>query len=74
MSADGSAEAASDGRCWLSSRGLTVERGGARLEWHRASWNEPALRFYEGLGAELLPEDRLHRLSGEALRGLAGPD
>ena len=50
---------------------LTVERGGARLEWHRASWNEPALRFYEGLGAELLPDDRLHRLSGAALQELA---
>jgi GNAT superfamily N-acetyltransferase len=50
---------------------LTVERGGARLEWHRASWNEPALRFYAGLGAELLPEERLHRLSGPALRELA---
>jgi GNAT superfamily N-acetyltransferase len=50
---------------------LTVERGGARLEWHRASWNEPALRFYEGLGAELLPDDRLHRLSGAALHELA---
>jgi GNAT superfamily N-acetyltransferase len=53
---------------------LTVERGGARLEWHRADWNEPAMRFYAGLGAELRPEDRLHRLSGEALHRLAGPD
>ena len=53
---------------------LTIERGGARLEWHRAEWNEPALRFYEGLGAELLPEERLHRLSGAALRGLVRPD
>jgi GNAT superfamily N-acetyltransferase len=50
---------------------LTLERGGARLEWHRAAWNEPALRFYAGLGAELLTDDRLHRLSGAALRGLA---
>jgi GNAT superfamily N-acetyltransferase len=53
---------------------LTVERGGARLEWHRASWNEPALRFYARLGAELMPEDRLHRLSGPALHALAGSD
>jgi GNAT superfamily N-acetyltransferase len=52
---------------------LTVERGGARLEWHRASWNEPALHFYEALGAELLPDDRLHRLSGAALHELARP-
>jgi GNAT superfamily N-acetyltransferase len=53
---------------------LTVERGGARLEWHRAAWNEPALRFYAGIGAELLPEDRLHRLSGAALQRLAQAD
>jgi GNAT superfamily N-acetyltransferase len=53
---------------------LTVERGGARLEWHRAAWNEPALRFYEGLGAELLPEERLHRLRGAALEQLARSD
>jgi GNAT superfamily N-acetyltransferase len=50
---------------------LTVERGSPRLEWHRAEWNEPAMRFYGGLGAELLAEQRLHRLSGEALRRLA---
>ena len=53
---------------------LTVERGGARLEWHRASWNEPALHFYAALGAELLPDDRLHRLSGAALHELARPN
>jgi GNAT superfamily N-acetyltransferase len=52
---------------------LTVERGGARLEWHRAEWNQPAMRFYVGLGAELLAEQRLHRLSGAALRDLARP-
>jgi GNAT superfamily N-acetyltransferase len=52
---------------------LTVERGGARLEWHRADWNETALRFYDGLGATLLPADRLHRLSGAALQELARP-
>jgi GNAT superfamily N-acetyltransferase len=50
---------------------LTVERGGSRLEWHRAEWNEPALRFYAGLGAELVARERLHRLSGTALRALA---
>jgi GNAT superfamily N-acetyltransferase len=53
---------------------LTVERGGARLEWHRAEWNQPALRFYEGLGAELVGRERLHRLSGTALHALARAD
>ncbi len=51
---------------------LTVERGGARLEWHRAEWNEPAMRFYAGLGAEMVGRERLHRLSGAALHELAG--
>jgi GNAT superfamily N-acetyltransferase len=53
---------------------LTVARGGSRLEWHRAEWNEPALRFYEGLGAELVGGERLHRLSGAALHELARSD
>ena len=53
---------------------LTVERGGSRLEWHRAEWNEPALRFYAALGAELVGRERLHRLSGPALHELARPD
>jgi GNAT superfamily N-acetyltransferase len=61
------------GRALLSELArLTVERGGSRLEWHRAEWNEPALRFYAGLGAEAVDRERLHRLSGAALRGLAG--
>jgi GNAT superfamily N-acetyltransferase len=53
---------------------LTVERGGTRLEWHRAEWNESALHFYTGLGAEMVGRERLHRLSGTALRELAGAD
>lgn len=51
---------------------LTVERGCARLEWHVLDWNEPALRFYERIGAERMPAWHLHRLTGEALRRLAG--
>ena len=51
---------------------LTLERGGARLEWAVLRWNEPALRFYAALGAAPLQEWQTLRLEGEALRGLAG--
>jgi GNAT superfamily N-acetyltransferase len=45
-------------------------RGYARLEWNVLDWNEPALRFYAGLGAEALDSWTVHRLDGEALRTL----
>jgi GNAT superfamily N-acetyltransferase len=47
------------------------ERGGERLEWAALDWNEPALRFYRGLGAETQNEWITHRLDGEALYRLA---
>jgi GNAT superfamily N-acetyltransferase len=52
---------------------LTVERGCARLEWSALDWNEPALAFYEMLGATRLSEWELHRLDGEALKRVAEP-
>jgi len=30
---------------------LVREMGGERLEWSVLRWNEPSLRFYDGLGA-----------------------
>jgi GNAT superfamily N-acetyltransferase len=36
-------------------------RGCGRFEWMVLDWNEPALRFYEGLGGERLDTWRLHR-------------
>jgi GNAT superfamily N-acetyltransferase len=51
---------------------LTVERDCARLEWNALDWNDPALRFYEKLGARRLSEWELHRLDGDALRRVAG--
>jgi GNAT superfamily N-acetyltransferase len=43
----------------------------ARLEWAALDWNEPALRFYQGLGARAMPEWINHRLTGDALQRLA---
>ncbi len=47
------------------------ERGGERLEWSALDWNELALGFYRGLGAERMDTWLTHRLTGEALARLA---
>jgi GNAT superfamily N-acetyltransferase len=52
--------------------GLAVERGYGRLEWSALHWNEPALRFYQGLGARRLEEWQVFRLDGAALARAAG--
>lgn len=38
-----------------------------RVEWCVLDWNENAIKFYEGIGAKVLPEWRICRLTGEAL-------
>jgi len=50
---------------------VTLERECARLEWNALDWNDPALAFYERLGATRLSEWELHRLDGDALRRVA---
>jgi GNAT superfamily N-acetyltransferase len=49
---------------------LAVERDWPRVEWAALEWNELALDFYAGLGAEQLDEWRMLRLDGEALAEL----
>lgn len=46
---------------------LAVERGCRRLEWQVLEWNDPAIAFYRGLGAELDPTWWNGRLVGEGL-------
>ncbi len=48
-----------------------VARGCGRFAWQVLDWNEPAIRFYESLGATLLPEWRTVRIDGPSLAGLA---
>jgi len=50
---------------------VAFARGCGRLEWSALDWNEPALAFYRGLGARVLPEWHLHRLDGPALAAVA---
>jgi GNAT superfamily N-acetyltransferase len=51
---------------------ITVARGYARLEWAALDWNEPALNFYEKIGALRLDDWVLHRLDGARLARVAG--
>lgn len=51
---------------------LAVERGCGRLEWSVLNWNASAIGFYESLGATLLPDWRITRVTGSALIRLAG--
>lgn len=50
---------------------IANERGCGRMEWAVLDWNEPAIAFYERLGAQRLPQWQLCRLSEEALRRYA---
>ena len=48
---------------------LAVERGCGRFEWSVLDWNENAIRFYEKMGATVMPDWRICRVTGEALAG-----
>ena len=50
---------------------IAVERGCGRFEWMVLDWNEPAIRFYEAMGAKQMSEWRLFRVTGDALRKMA---
>jgi GNAT superfamily N-acetyltransferase len=51
---------------------IALERGCARFEWAVLDWNEPAIAFYRKLGAVALDDWTVQRVSGDALRALAG--
>jgi len=53
---------------------LACERGCGRFEWSVLDWNRDAQRFYESLGASVLPDWRIVRVTGEALARLAALD
>jgi GNAT superfamily N-acetyltransferase len=50
---------------------LAVERQCARFEWTVLDWNQPAIDFYQKLGATVLPDWRVVRVTGDALGRLA---
>ncbi len=50
---------------------LAVERGCGRLEWRVLDWNTPSIKFYESLGAKLMPEWELVRMTAPEFSALA---
>ena len=46
---------------------LANERGCGRMEWTVLDWNEPAIKFYESLGAERKLAWQICRLTGPTL-------
>ena len=62
------ARGAGIGKALLSHLGaLAVARGYGRFDWSVLDWNENAIRFYQKMGAAVLPEWRICRLAGTAL-------
>jgi len=47
---------------------IAVERGYGRFEWSVLDWNSNAIRFYEKMGATVLPDWRICRITGDALQ------
>ena len=52
--------------------GVAVARGCQRMEWVVLDWNESAIGFYRGLGAQPMDGWTVFRLTGDALTRLAG--
>ncbi|MEL6163238.1 MAG: GNAT family N-acetyltransferase [Cyanobacteria bacterium J06628_3] len=50
--------------------GIAVERNCGRLEWSVLNWNEPAKAFYRHMGADILEDWRICRVTGESLKKL----
>jgi GNAT superfamily N-acetyltransferase len=50
---------------------LAAERGCGRFEWSVLDWNANAIRFYERMGASVMPDWRICRISGDALQAFA---
>ena len=50
---------------------IAVSRGCGRLEWSVLDWNAPAIAFYQRMGADVLPDWRICRVTGENLSDLA---
>lgn len=50
---------------------LATERDCGRLEWAVLDWNEPSIEFYKSLGARILDEWIVNRVTGESLAKLA---
>ena len=49
-----------------------ADEGWTRFEWAVLDWNKPAIDFYRAMGATVMDEWRICRLTGAALASFAG--
>ena len=62
------------GKALLSHLGaLAVARDYGRFEWSVLDWNENAIRFYEKMGATVMPDWRICRVAGDRLQAFVAP-
>ena len=50
---------------------VAIERDCGRVEWAVLDWNAPSIAFYESLGAQMLTDWKIFRLTGGALEKLS---
>jgi GNAT superfamily N-acetyltransferase len=48
-----------------------IDEGLTRLQWWVLDWNEPAIAFYQSLGAKPMDEWTVYRVTGPELQALA---
>lgn len=53
---------------------LALQRGCGRFEWSVLDWNQPSIEFYQAMGATVMPDWRICRVTGEALQRLGAAD
>ena len=53
---------------------LAVARGCGRFEWSVLDWNTPSIQFYRAAGAEVLPDWKICRMTGDALARFGAQD
>jgi GNAT superfamily N-acetyltransferase len=58
-------------RLLASLASLALERDCGRLEWAVLDWNEPSIEFYKSIGARMMDEWIVNRMTGESLVKLA---
>jgi GNAT superfamily N-acetyltransferase len=51
---------------------IALERQCGRFEWSVLDWNQTAIDFYTKMGATVMPEWRIVRITDDALKQLAG--
>lgn len=50
---------------------LAIERGCGRFEWRVLDWNTPSIEFYKSLGATIMPEWHLVRMTAPEMAAVA---